>query len=257
MNTEEQQTSEVSIDVCTRLREIRECVNLQRTIWNDPDEDLIPSTLFVVANKIGGQVLLAHDGPKAVGFALAFPAFRDELRYLHSHIVGVAPEYQNRGLGRQLKLKQRELALGMRIPLMEWTFDPLAVRNAYFNIVRLGAVIRRFHSNLYGVTASPLHGGLPTDRLVAEWWLSSVRVDNALVGRAPTVAPDAVQIVVPAEMEDWKISASPHAVEVQSRLKMEFQERFAQGFAVTGFRMEGRNGIYLLELQENQTALSL
>jgi predicted GNAT superfamily acetyltransferase len=256
MNSGEQRMSEVSIDVCTTLREIRECVNLQRTIWNDPDEDLIPSTLFVVANKIGGQVLLARDGAKALGFALAFPAFRDELRYLHSHIVGVIPEYQNRGLGRQIKVKQRELALEMKIQLMEWTFDPLAIRNAYFNIVRLGAVIRRFHSNLYGVTASPLHGGLPTDRLVAEWWLSSARVGNALEGRAPMVMPDAVQIVVPAEMEEWKTSAPARAAEVQSRLKTEFQERFAQGLAVTGFRMEERSGIYLLEPQENQTDLS-
>ena len=249
MNSEEKGTSGISIEVCTTLGEIRECVNLQRTIWNDPDEDLIPSSLFVVAKKIGGQVMLARDGAKAVGFALAFPAFRDELRYLHSHIVGVVPEYQNRGLGRQIKVKQRELALGVQIPLMEWTFDPLAVRNAYFNLVRLGAVIRRFHSNLYGVTASPLHGGLPTDRLVAEWRLSSGRVERALAGAAPMLAPDAIKIVVPGEMEEWKIAAPARAMEVQSRLRMEFEERFAQGFAVTGFRMQGRNGVYLLEPQ--------
>jgi predicted GNAT superfamily acetyltransferase len=115
-------------------------------------------------------------------------------------------------------------------------------------------VIRRFHSNLYGVTASPLHGGLPTDRLVAEWWLSSARVHNALGGKAQVVDPDAVRIVVPAEMEEWKISGSPHAAEVQARLNIEFQERFAQGFAVTGFRMEDRNGIYLLEPQQNRAA---
>jgi len=257
MNPEEQRIPEVSIEVCTTLREMRECVNLQRTIWNDAAEDLIPASIFVVANKIGGQVLLAHDEAKAVGFALAFPAFHDELRYLHSHIAGVVPEYQNRGLGRRLKWKQRDLALEMQIPLMEWTFDPLAIRNAYFNIVRLGAVIRRFHSNLYGVTASPLHSGLPTDRLVAEWWLSSPRVDNALTDKAPITAPDAVRIIVPGEMEDWKKSGSPYAAEVQSRLKLEFQELFAQGFAVTGFRMEDRNGIYLLEPQKNLAVHSL
>ena len=241
----------IAIDLCTTLDEMRECVNLQRAIWNDPDEDLIPAALLVVANKIGGQVLLARDGAQAVGFALAFPAFRGELRYLHSHIVGVAPEYQNRGLGRQIKEKQRELALGSQILLMEWTFDPLAVRNAYFNLVRLGAVIRRFHSNLYGVTASPLHGGLPTDRLVAEWRLSSTRVEDALAGEAPSVARDSVRIVVPAEIEEWKNSAPRRAIEAQSRLKMEFEERFSEGFTVTGFRMEGRSGVYLLEPQQN------
>jgi predicted GNAT superfamily acetyltransferase len=200
-------------------------------------------------------VLLARSGKEAAGFALAFPAFHDELRYLHSHIVGVVPEYQNLGVGRQIKLKQRELALGMRILLMEWTFDPLAIRNAYFNIVRLGAVIRRFNPNLYGVTASPLHGGLPTDRLVAEWWLSSERVSDALAGVAPTAAPGAFEIAVPAEIEGWKTSSPERAVEVQSEIKAKFQERFAQGFAVTGFRMEGRDGIYLLEPQEKLTVL--
>jgi predicted GNAT superfamily acetyltransferase len=238
---------EIAVEVCMTLPQIRECVKLQRTIWKDPDEDLIPPTLFVVANKIGGQVLLARDGARAVGFALAFPAFRGESRYLHSHIVGVIPEYQNRGVGRQIKMKQRELALEAQISSLEWTFDPLAARNAYFNIVRLGAVIRRFHANLYGVTASPLHGGLPTDRVVAEWRLSSARVENALGGTAPTVASDAVRIVVPAEIDDWKTAAPDLAAEVQSRLKLEFEERFSQGLTVTGFRMEGGGGVYLLE----------
>ena len=250
MNPAEGKISHVSIELCTTLDELRQCVDLQRAIWNDTDEDLISPTILMVANKIGGHVLLARDGPRAVGVALAFPGLRGDLRYLHSHIVGVIPEYQNRGLGRQMKLKQRELALGIGIPLMEWTFDPLIVRNAYFNIVRLGAVIRRFHSNLYGVTASPLHGGLPTDRLVAEWWLSSIRVDSALAGTAPIPASDAVQIVVPAEMEDWKNSGSPLAAEVQADLNTEFQERFAQGYAVTGFRMKDRKGTYLLEQQK-------
>ena len=254
MNSEEQPMSEVSIEICTTLGQIRECVNLQRAIWNDPDEDLIPSTIFVVANKIGGQALLARDGGSAVGFALAFPGFLGELRYLHSHMVGIVPKYQNRGLGRRIKLKQRELALAMHIPRMEWTFDPLAVRNAYFNIVRLGAVIRRFHSNLYGITSSPLHGGLPTDRLVAEWWMASSRVADALAGRAPVAGPNAVEIVVPAEMEEWKNSGSSHAAEAQTRLKAEFEERFAEDFAVTGFRMEGRSGVYLLDPQENRIA---
>ena len=242
-----EQGSEVRIEVCTSLSDIRECVNLQRIIWRDPDEDLIPSSLFIIAKKIGGQVLLARDGKRAVGFALAFPAFHGKVRYLHSHIVGVVPEYQNHGLGRKIKQKQRELALSAQITLMEWTFDPLALRNAYFNVVRLGAIVREFSPNLYGVTASPLHAGLPTDRLVAEWWMASSRVASALAGVAPTAGSDAVEIRVPADIEEWKSSALPRAVEAQASLKQQFQERFAQGFGVTGFRIEDGNGMYLLE----------
>ncbi len=243
--------TQISVEVCTTLQEIHQCVNLQREIWNDTDEDLTPPAILLVANKIGGHVLLAKDGEKAVGFAFAFPAFRGELQYLHSHIVGVAPAYQGRGLGLQLKLKQRELALAMRISLIEWTFDPLVIRNANFNVVRLGAVMRRFYPNLYGVTPSPLHNGLPTDRLVAEWWLSSSRVDSALAGNVPAPAPDSIQIVVPAEMKTWQKSGSPHAAEVQSRLKVEFQEKFSRGFLVAGFRIENGSGVYLLERQES------
>lgn len=246
--------SDISIQACDSPSDMRACIDLQRLIWKDPDEDLIPTSLFLVANKIGGQVLLARDGERAVAFALAFPAFHGEQRYLHSHIVGVSPEYQNRGLGRRIKQRQRELALAAQISLMEWTFDPLALRNAHFNIVRLGAIIRGFHPNLYGITESPLHGGLPTDRLVAQWWMSSSRVMGALAGVAPTAAADALEITVPAEMEAWKRSDLPRAAEAQAELKREFQERFAQGFAVTGFRMQDRKGIYLLERQQDPAA---
>ncbi len=246
----------ISIDVCTTLDEMHECVELQRSIWNGAEEDLIPTTLFVVAKKIGGQVLRARDGTRPVGFALAFPAFRGESRYFHSHILGIAPEYQNRGLGRRMKMKQRELALGVQVQVMEWTFDPLAIRNAYFNLVRLGAVIRRFHPNLYGVTSSPLHGGLPTDRVVAEWRMSSKRVENALAGRAPVVARNAVEVVIPGEIEEWKRSELGRAAELQERLRAEFEARFAQGLIVTGLRMEGRSGIYLLEPEESDRDLT-
>ena len=253
MNLAERRTSPspVSIELCTTLDELRECVRLQRAIWNDSDEDLTSSATLMVANKIGGHVLLAKDGARAVGFAFAFPAFRGDVRYLHSHLVGVIPDYQNRGIGLRLKLKQRELALAERIPLMEWTFDPLVIGNAYFNVARLGAIIRRFIPNLYGVTASPLHGGLPTDRLVAEWWLISARVDDALAGRALAGARHAVEIIVPAELNDWKKAGSSQVFEVQARLSEEFQERFASGHAVTAFRIENGNGIYLLERLEN------
>ena len=76
------------------------------------------------------------------------------------------------GIGRRLKLRQREEALARGIELIEWTFDPLELKNAFFNIERLGAIVRRYSENQYGVTASPLHGGLPTDRCIAEWWIA-------------------------------------------------------------------------------------
>lgn len=237
----------IAVEVCTSLEDMRACMKLQRAIWNDADEDVIPASLFVVANKIGGQVLLARAGAEPVGFSLAFPGFHGPVRYLYSHMAGVVREYQNRGVGRLIKMRQRDLALAREIQFIEWTFDPLEVRNAFFNIARLGAIVRRFHENLYGVTSSPLHGGLPTDRFVAEWKLDARRVADALEGREPVAGREAREIVVPAELGEWKRGESARAAKFQAELRGQFQSLFAQGFVVTAFTREERGGIYKLE----------
>ena len=111
-----------------------------------------------------------------IAFCLAIPGLKpDGKPYLHSHMLGVLAEYRNHGVGRQLKLQQRDDALARGIDLIEWTFDPLEIKNAYFNVERLGAIVRRYLRNQYGASSSPLHGGLPTDRLVAEWWIRKPR----------------------------------------------------------------------------------
>ncbi len=134
--------------------------------------------MFVVARAVGGQIFGAWDGEQLAGYALAIPGVRDGRPYLHSHMLAVSPEYRNRGIGMQLKLAQREDALARGIDLMEWTFDPLQMKNAYFNIEKLGAIVRRYTPDFYGPSTSPLHGSLPTDRLHAEWWLKSKRVNR-------------------------------------------------------------------------------
>src|ERR1700689_114357 len=118
-------------------------------------------------------------------------------------MTAVLQNYRDRGIGRRLKLFQREDALQRGIHLVEWTFDPLEVKNAYLNFMRLGAIARRYLPNCYGVTTSPLHGGMPTDRLIAEWWLDSPRVTNLLNGSAlesSHVVADRAEIFVPATM---------------------------------------------------------
>ena len=102
-------------------------------------------------------------------------------------MVGVIPEVRNRGIARALKLAQRDDALARGFDLMEWTFDPTEIKNAYINIAKLGAIVRRYQHNFYGPSSSPLQGGLPTDRVYAEWWLRSKRVERALARRAPTL----------------------------------------------------------------------
>src|SRR5216683_7370355 len=160
---------------CAALKEFEACVHVQREIWGEADLEVEPVTMFVVASETGGQVLGAFDGERLVGYTLAVVGFTNGTVFLHSHMTGVLGEYRDRGVGRALKLFQREEALGRGIRLVVWTFDPLETRNGYFNLNRLGAICRRYQSNLYGITTSPLHSGLPTDRLVAEWHLGSAR----------------------------------------------------------------------------------
>jgi predicted GNAT superfamily acetyltransferase len=234
-------TGAVTIRKCEALEEMQACFCLQKEVWGFSDADLIPIRLFVVANKIGGHVVGAFDGGDLIGFALAIPGTRRVHSYLHSQMLAVRQPYRNGGLGRRLKLFQRDDALARGFELMEWTFDPLEIKNAYLNIEKLGAIARRYNVNQYGIATSPLQGGLPTDRLVAEWWMKSRRVEAVLSGgRRPVFEPRA-SIAVPAEIYDWKGSAStrPRALEVQTKNREQFTRAFAEGLAVLGYERNG------------------
>lgn len=197
--------------------ELREAVALQKTIWGFEDADLLPFRMFVVATKIGGQLLGAFDGKRLIAFCVAIPGLKpDGKAYLHSHMLGVLPEYRNTGIGRKLKLQQKEAALERGIDLIEWTFDPLDMKNAYFNIERLGAVVRRYVRNQYGISSSILHGGLPTDRCVAEWWVAQPRVKTEVLERIP----------VPPDIRAARVK--------QKDISNRFEECFARGLTVFG-----------------------
>ena len=228
----------VEIRACTTHFEFNDCVALQRAVWHFADLDIVTPDLLLLTAKTGGQVLSAFDRGRMIGFAYSVPALREKLVYLHSHMLAVLPEYQNRGIGRQLKLAQRDEALSRDIKLIEWTFDPLEIRNAHFNIARLGAIVRRYEPNLYGITSSPLHRGIPTDRLFAEWWLDSERVKAVLGGHHESrEAERAISFPEPTPET---------ALEIQAKLRKEFQESFAQGLVVTGFERGKGSGKYCL-----------
>src|SRR5260221_7114010 len=172
-------SQEIIVRKCESLDDFHRCVDLQRAIWGEADLEVEPSILFVVAAHTGGQVLGAFDGDRLVGYTLAVVGLRDRVTYLHSHMTGVHSEYRDRGVGRLLKLFQRGEALGRGIRLIQWTFDPLELRNAHFNLNRLGANCRAYQPDLYGVTTSPLHRGLATLPLQTEWPLDAARAVGA------------------------------------------------------------------------------
>lgn len=237
----------IAIRPCTRLEEYDRCVELQRLVWGFADVELVPKDVIVVAGSTGGQVFGAFNGSEMIGFLLSFPGYRDAHPYIHSHMLAVLPEYRDAGVGRRLKLEQRADALARGLELVEWTFDPLELKNAYFNIERLGAIVRRYIPNKYGRTTSPLHGGLSTDRLVAEWWLRTPRVEAVVKGGAVPHAPGSRRIAVPAAIAQLKSNQGAAAERVQTEVRGQFQKLFAEGYAVTGFEATEDAGTYLLE----------
>jgi predicted GNAT superfamily acetyltransferase len=226
--------------------EFEEAVQLQKVIWGFADIELLPVRLFVVANKVGGHAFGAFDRGRMIGFCLAIVGLKPGgVVYLHSHMLGVLPEYHNCGAGRRMKLAQREDAMARGIELIEWTFDPLEIKNAYFNMERLGAVVRRYVDNQYGTTTSHLHGGLPTDRCIAEWYVSSPRVQAILAGDS---FPRDVRetIAVPADIDRLRREEPKCAREVQKGIGDRFHRFFDQGMEVVGFERGEKESLYLL-----------
>ena len=215
----------IEIRTCRGFDELQACVELQVETWGYDPTDLVPKKTFLLAQKIGGQVIGAFNTEKKsenkdqgsdneetasqmVGFAMAIPGIKNTATgpktYLHSHMLAVKEGYRNQGLGMRLKLEQRLEALSRGIRYMEWTFDPLEIKNAYLNIHRLGAVASEYRPDFYGVSSSRLQGGLPTDRLLAEWELDSDRVQAILDGRPAVAREIEERIQVPASIYQWK-----------------------------------------------------
>jgi predicted GNAT superfamily acetyltransferase len=231
-----------------QLEEFGAIFEMQKTIWSYADSELIPMRFLAVVAKVGGHVFGAFDGSRMIGFCFAIPGIKPDGRpYLHSHMLGVLPEYRNAQIGRSLKLRQRDDALARGVALIEWTFDPLELKNAFLNIEKLGAIVRVYKENQYGTTSSPLHGGLPTDRCTAEWWIDSPRVHSVFTGARSRPAATAERISYPADIAVIRERDSARAREIQQNNARLFLNAFSRGLAVTGFERTEAEGTYLLE----------
>jgi predicted GNAT superfamily acetyltransferase len=265
----------IVIRECRGFEELQACVDLQVEVWGYSDGDVIPRRAFLVAQKIGGQVIGAFetgnrdegtgnrgDASSLVGFSLSLPGVKTGAQsrsggpegYLHSHMLAVREGYRNQNIGARLKRAQREDALARGIERIEWTFDPVEIKNSFLNIHKLGAIVRRYEENFYGVSSSRLQGGLQTDRLVAEWWIASPRV-AAAIEEVPAAMADGnlaeaqVQIQVPAAIYRWKAEDQHRhlAQEVQAENRRKFQLAFSEGLAVVAFTCDADgNGTFHL-----------
>jgi predicted GNAT superfamily acetyltransferase len=253
--------TDITVRLLHSLEDFQKCVQIAREVWGDTDLDTEPTTTLVIAHHTGGQILGAFDGDTMIGFTKAYVGLHDHTPYLHSHMAAVLASHRDRRVGRQLKLFQREDALRRGIRLIEWTFDPLETKNAHFNINRLGAITRRYIPNFYGITTSPLHRGMPTDRLLAEWYLDSPRVIAAVneLNPEPRNCPATIHlpnsVIAPPAVQTASANAGTHSssqgppvapdegtpdgsalIELQFRIRTEFTSWFAKGYAATGVR---------------------
>ena len=257
-------------------------VELERAIWGYTDSaDLVTVPVFIITVKRGGILIGAFDAAdRMVGFAYSIVGLKAGRLTQWSHMMGVLPDHRRSGLGRRLKLAQRERALAAGFDLMEWTFDPLQALNAHLNFARLGVVCREYVRNLYGESTSALHRGTPTDRFVVEWNLAEphvvrrIEVDQRLSARASEVAAaplanatvfqgkwrtmrgDAdlalsdrrVWVEIPVGFTEMQQEAPDLALEWRLQTREIFEAYFSRGYRAVDFELTGKEslGRYLL-----------
>ncbi len=169
--------------------------DLQRLIWPGSEADLVPAHLLITAAHNGGLVIGAFipgkqpgEKEQLIGFVFGFPGLYhtpDGPRPKHcSHMLGVHPDYRNRGLGFALKRAQWQMVRHQGLDRITWTYDPLLSRNAHLNITKLGAVCNTYLREVYGEMRDALNAGLPSDRFEVDWWINTERVNRRLSRRA-------------------------------------------------------------------------
>src|SRR5215203_1998520 len=181
------------IRALTTLEDCRRVTELEKVVWGYTDaEDVVPAPVLIVSIKRGGVLLGSFDDSgEMTGFVYSIPGLKNGRSTQWSHMLGVVADARSAGMGRLLKLAQREATLAMGIDLIEWTYDPLQALNAHLNFVRLGVVVEEYEENIYGESSSVLHRGSPTDRFVAEWKLNEPHVERRIAGGGVGIMRDA------------------------------------------------------------------
>ena len=243
---------EVVIRECVKVEEFDACVSLQREAFGLPDLELSPRRHLIVARSAGGWTLSAFAAERLVGFVLTQVAVRGLAEVTgYSHMMAVARDYQNRGVGARLKWAQRARALAEGRRFIRWTWDPMQSRNAHFNLNRLGVVVRSYAENYYGIDYSTVTGkfderiGLDSDRLVAEWELDSPRVEALARGeQAEDLSkPEAAVEILPEWGAVVREAMERARAELQ-RVRTEFNDALARGLHCAAFDRAGARYLF-------------
>lgn len=246
---------ETVIRECTTIRELDRCVSLQREVFGLPDIEISPRRHLIVSRQAGGWTLGAFHGAELVGFVHHLAAVRggNEI-FGYSHMMAVARDFQNKGVGARLKWAQRARALSEGRQYIKWTWDPMQARNAHFNINRLGVVVENYADNFYGTDyltdpAQKLDEapGLQSDRLFASWYLASSRVASLATGKPIAISAQVAETIeIPV---DWSAIIKRDvatARKEQERVRTAFKNAFGRGLVCAGFERSETRPRYLL-----------
>src|SRR5262252_3217152 len=206
MSRQESTGAKIEIREISTIEEFDDCIRLQREAFALPELEISPRRHLIVSHRAGGWTLGAFVEGRLIGFVHHLAAVQGDYIFGYSHMMAVAIEYQNQGVGAQLKWAQRARALAEGRDFIKWTFEPMRARNAHFNLNRLGAVVREYAVNFYGTDyvtnpAEKAAGatGMDSDRLFASWELRTPRVEALAAGLDyPLPSPDQT-IGIPAD----------------------------------------------------------
>lgn len=262
-------TDRTTLDVrpIASLEEYRACVRLQAEVWGEGFE-AVPSNVLQVATYVGGICLGAfRPTGELCGLVFGLSGVQDGKAMHWSHLLAVRESVRNLGVGRLLKQRQREMLASRGIPEMRWSFDPMITKNAHLNLNRLGARVVRYVPNMYGITDSPLHHGLATDRLVVAWPTAPGAVGAVHVNTSPAPilsaepqpgddvlepgdrSPPAVWIEVPSDFQQL-LAVSPRAAKAwHEAVRTHFLWALGNDYRVAGFHRDPITGrsFYVLE----------
>jgi len=254
-----EQSSDIEIREVTAIEEYDACVLLQREVFGLPDLEISPRRHLIVSHEAGGWTLGAFIEGKLVGFVLHLAAVHGDEIFGYSHMMAVAAEYQNRGLGARLKWAQRARALSEGRNFIKWTFEPTRARNAYFNLNRLGVVVREYAANFYGTdyVTNPAEkaagvSGMDSDRVFASWELRSPRVEALATGAEYSLPaePDRT-IEIPADYSLLLRSDPAAGKREQMRVREEFLKALGDGLVCRAFERDAARPRYLFYQKED------
>jgi predicted GNAT superfamily acetyltransferase len=253
------------VRLLVKHEDFKKCESVQKSIWGGLS---VAAEVMLVTQKTGGAVLGAFVKGRLVGFIYALLARRNGQVIHWSHMMGILPGYRSRGLGLQLKLAHRNLAISQGIKSICWTYDPLQTRNASLNLTKLGARVEEYIVDYYGRFHSSIERGLPSDRLVVNWPIASKSIARVLAGeKSITEIPDLpiinatatnrkaflvnrkislsrresrLLVAIPSNTDLMRTEALPLARRWRLQTREIFLNYLSKGYSVTGFLTENQ-----------------